>query len=123
VLVLLLPSFFALTGLRMEIGLLDGVRDWLVCALILLAATLGKVGGTTVAARLTGHRWRPALALGFLMNTRGLMQLIVLDLGLELGLITRRVFTMMVLMALVTTFLTAPAVERVLGKRWGASGS
>src|SRR5262249_25113354 len=74
VLVLLLPSFFALTGLRMELGLLDTGRDWLVCAVIVAAATLGKVGGTTVAARLTGQGWRPALALGFLMNTRGLMQ-------------------------------------------------
>lgn len=117
VLVLLLPSFFAFTGLRMQIGLLDSAQDWLVCGVIIALATLGKLGGTTLAARLTGLGWRPALALGFLMNTRGLMQLIVLDLGLELGLITPRVFAMMVLMALVTTFLATPALDLVLGKR------
>ena len=118
VVVLLLPSFFAFTGMRMEIGLLDSAREWLVCALIIVLATLGKLGGTTAAARLTGLGWRPALALGFLMNTRGLMQLIVLDLGLEMGLITRELFAMMILMALATTFLAAPALDLVLGKRW-----
>jgi Kef-type K+ transport system membrane component KefB len=123
VVVLLLPSFFAFTGLRTEIGLLDGAGDWLVCAAIVVVATLGKLGGTAVAARLTGFAWRPALALGLLMNTRGLMQLIVLDLGLELGLITPKLFTMMVVMALVTTFLTSPALDLVLGKRGFETGS
>jgi Kef-type K+ transport system membrane component KefB len=79
---------------------------------------VGKLGGTALAGRLTGLGWRPALALGFLMNTRGLMQLIVLDLGLELGLITPELFAMMVLMALVTTFLATPALGLVLGRNW-----
>jgi Kef-type K+ transport system membrane component KefB len=104
--------------MRTEIGLLDSAGDWLVCALVIALATLGKLGGTTLAARLTGIEWRPALALGFLMNTRGLMQLIVLDLGLDLGLITPKLFTTMVLMALVTTLLATPALDLVLGKRW-----
>jgi K+:H+ antiporter len=117
VLVLLLPSFFAFTGLRTEIGLLEGRADWLMCAAIVAVATAGKLGGTALAARLSGLGWRPAVALGLLMNTRGLMQLIVLDLGLELGLITPKLFTMMVIMALVTTFMTSPALDRVLGKR------
>src|SRR5262249_23606470 len=91
------PPVFALTRLLTEVGLLSGGRDWLVCGLIVLVATVGKLGGTAVAARATGIAWRPALALGFLMNTRGLMQLIVLDLGLELGVLSRELFTMMVL--------------------------
>jgi Kef-type K+ transport system membrane component KefB len=123
VVVLLLPSFFAFTGMRTEIGLLDSAGDWLVCALVIALATLGKLGGTTLAARLTGIEWRPALALGFLMNTRGLMQLIVLDLGLDLGLITPKLFTTMVLMALVTTLLATPALDLVLGKRWAETGA
>jgi Kef-type K+ transport system membrane component KefB len=116
VVVLLLPSFFAFTGLRTEVGLLTSASDWLVCALIIAVATLGKLGGTALAARFVGLTWRPALALGILMNTRGLMQLIVLDVGLELGVLTPKLFTMMVLMALVTTFLATPALDRVLSK-------
>jgi Kef-type K+ transport system membrane component KefB len=116
VLVLLLPSFFAFSGLRTEIGLLGSGGDWLACGLIVAVATLGKLGGTAAAARWSGLAWRPALALGLLMNTRGLMQLIVLNLGLDLGVITPRVFTMMVLMALVTTFAATPALDLLLGE-------
>jgi Kef-type K+ transport system membrane component KefB len=116
VVVLLLPSFFAFTGMRTEIGLLDDAGDWLLCAGIVAVATLGKLGGAALAARATGMAWRPALALGILMNTRGLMQLIVLDLGLELGVLTPELFTMLVVMALVTTFIAVPALDRVLGK-------
>lgn len=117
VLVLFLPSFFAFTGLRTEIGLLEGGRDWLLCVLIIAVATLGKFGGTLVAARLSGLDGRSAAALGVLMNTRGLMELIVLDVGLDLGVITPTVFAMLVLMALVTTFATTPLLDLVLGRR------
>ena len=106
--VLLLPAFFALTGLRTEIGLVSGWVNWLVCGAIVLAATLGKFGGTFAAARLTGQDWRTGAALGAMMNTRGLMGLIVLDIGLNLGVISPTLFAMMVLMALVTTMATTP---------------
>lgn len=106
--VLLLPLFFAFTGLRTEIGLLDGVADWLLCLGIIALATLGKLGATAVAARFTGMAWRESLQLGALMNTRGLMELIALNIGYDLGILSPRIFTMLVLMALVTTFMTGP---------------
>jgi Kef-type K+ transport system membrane component KefB len=106
--VLLLPVFFALTGLRTRVDLLSGAAMWGYCALIILVAITGKFGGTTAAARLSGLSWREAGALGVLMNTRGLMELIVLNVGLEIGVISPAVFTMMVLMALVTTLMTSP---------------
>ena len=108
VVVLLLPAFFAVTGLRTEIGLLRGAADWLLCGVIIAAATLGKWGGSYVAARLAGLDSRQSAAIGVLMNTRGLMELIVLNVGLDLGVLTPRLFAMLVLMALVTTFLTSP---------------
>jgi Kef-type K+ transport system membrane component KefB/nucleotide-binding universal stress UspA family protein len=113
VVVFLLPLFFAYSGLRTEIGLLSSLSDWLVCALVIVIACAGKFGGSTIAARLCGLRWREASALGILMNTRGLMELIVLNIGLDLGVISPRLFTMMVIMALVTTFMTTPILERV----------
>jgi Kef-type K+ transport system membrane component KefB len=106
--VLLLPLFFAFTGLRTEIGLLDGVSDWLLCLGIIALATIGKLGATAVAARFTGMGWRESLQLGALMNTRGLMELIALNIGYDLGILSPRIFTMLVLMALVTTFMTGP---------------
>ena len=106
--VLLLPVFFAFTGLRTQIGLLDSARDWLICGGIVLVATLGKLGGTTLAARAFGVPWRDAGALGILMNTRGLMELIVLNVGLDMGVLSPVLFAMLVLMALITTFLTTP---------------
>lgn len=112
--VLLLPAFFALTGLRTEIGLLSGWQNWVICVGIVGVATLGKFGGTLAAARFSGHPWRTAAALGAMMNTRGLMGLIVLDIGLGMGVISPTLFAMMVVMALVTTVATAPAL-RVLG--------
>jgi Kef-type K+ transport system membrane component KefB/nucleotide-binding universal stress UspA family protein len=111
VVVLLLPLFFAYSGLRTQIGLLSGAGDWVICGLIIVIACVGKFGGSVVAARLTGMRWREASALGVLMNTRGLMELIVLNIGLDLGVISPKLFTMMVLMALVTTFATSPLLE------------
>ncbi|XXX80491.1 cation:proton antiporter [Sorangium sp. So ce134] len=109
--VFLLPLFFAYSGLRTHIGLLNSADGWLMCGLIIVVACAGKFGGSAVAARLTGQRWREASALGILMNTRGLMELIVLNLGLDLGIISPKLFTMMVLMALVTTFMTSPLLR------------
>jgi Kef-type K+ transport system membrane component KefB/nucleotide-binding universal stress UspA family protein len=109
--VLLLPLFFAFSGLRTQIGLLSTADHWVMCGLIILLACVGKFGGSAVAARLTGMRWREAGALGILMNTRGLMELIVLNIGLDLGVISPTLFTMMVVMALVTTFMTTPLLR------------
>jgi Kef-type K+ transport system membrane component KefB len=106
--VFLLPLFFAFTGLRTELGLLDDFLSWLMCADVILVAIIGKLGGSMLAAHWTGMSWRNSFALGALLNTRGLMELIVLNLGYDLGILSARVFTMLVLMALVTTFLTGP---------------
>jgi Kef-type K+ transport system membrane component KefB len=117
---LLLPAFFALAGMRTEIGLLSGWSAWLACGLIIAVASLGKIGGASIAARAGGFTWRAAAALGVLMNTRGLMQLIVLNVGLELGVVTPTLFTMMVLMALVTTTATTPLLRLLLKDEMGA---
>lgn len=114
VVVLFLPAFFVTTGARTQIGLMSGAADLLACAAIMAAATAGKFGATVAAARFTGDGWRGSLALGALMNMRGLMELIVLNVGLELGVISPRVFTMLVLMALVTTLATSPALAVIL---------
>jgi Kef-type K+ transport system membrane component KefB len=106
--VLLLPLFFAFTGLRTQVGLLDDLSGWLLCLLIIVIATVGKLGASAVAARLSGMNWRESLQLGALMNTRGLMELIALNIGYDLGILSPRIFTMLVIMALVTTFLTGP---------------
>ena len=106
--VFLLPLFFAFTGLRTQVALLSGGSSWLVFAGILLVAVGGKLGGSMVAARVTGMRWADAFALGALMNTRGLIELIALNLGYELGILSPAIFAMMVLMALITTTMTGP---------------
>ncbi len=108
--VLLLPAFFAYTGMRTQLGLLGDWNQWLVCLVIILVATLGKFGGTVLAARYAGESWRDASILGMLMNTRGLMELIVLNIGLDLGVISPTLFAMMVIMALVTTMITSPVL-------------
>src|SRR6185437_13674657 len=92
--ILLLPAFFAFTGMRTQIGLVSGLEAWLVCGVVILVATLGKFGGTVGAARLTGIGWRDSAALGVLMNTRGLMELIVLNIGLDMGVISPTLFAM-----------------------------
>ena len=109
--ILLLPAFFAFTGMRTEIGLVAGMYEWLICGLIILVATLGKFGGTFAGARFTGTDWRTAASLGVLMNTRGLMELIVLNVGRDLNVISPTLFTMMVMMAIVTTVATTPIVD------------
>ena len=115
--VLLLPVFFAFSGLRTEIGLLRDRTDWLICLLFIAVATAGKLGGSAITARLTGMKWAESLQLGALMNTRGLMELIALNLGYELGILSQRVFSMLVLMALVTTVLTGPLLTMFGSKR------
>lgn len=121
--VLLLPLFFAFTGLRTELGLLEGAQDWLWCLAIIALASVGKLGASAVAARWTGMPWREALQLGALMNTRGLMELIALNIGYDLGILSPRIFTMLVIMALATTFMTGPLLSLFQGpSRRVASG-
>lgn len=112
--VMFLPAFFAFTGLRTEIGLVQSADDWLLCGVIVVVATVGKFGGTLLASRIVGLDWRNSAALGILMNTRGLVELIVLNIGLDLGVITPRLFTMLVIMALVTTLMTSPILSTLL---------
>ena len=119
--VLLLPAFFAFTGMRTEIGLVSGAEQWFVCGLIVLVATAGKFGGTLLSARLTGLDWRDSASLGILMNTRGLMELIVLNIGLDLKVISPTLFAMMVLMALVTTTAATPILQLLTAASPGRS--
>jgi Kef-type K+ transport system membrane component KefB len=113
VVVLFLPAFFAYTGMRTQIGLVQGATQWFICGAILAAACVGKFGGSFVAARMTGLGVRDSAALGVLMNTRGLMELIVLNLGLDLHILSPTLFTMLVIMAIVTTLATAPALQLI----------
>jgi Kef-type K+ transport system membrane component KefB len=108
--VLLLPLFFAFTGLRTEITLISGSAEWLICALIIAVAVAGKLGGSALAARSMSIPWREAAVLGILLNTRGLMELVILNVGLDIGVISRELFAMMVIMALATTLMTTPLV-------------
>ena len=108
---LLLPLFFAFTGLRTNVGLMKGPAMWFYCGLIILVATSGKLGGSTVAGWLSGMPLRESAGLGTLMNTRGLMELVILNIGLDIKVISPALFSMMVLMALFTTFMTTPVLE------------
>ena len=110
-LVLLLPLFFAVTGIRTHVGLAFASGTWALALAVIGVAVLGKIGGSAVAARVTGLPWREAWSLGALMNTRGLMGLIILNIGLELGVITPAIFAIMVLMAVITTVMTTPLLE------------
>ncbi len=110
-LILLLPLFFVFTGLRTEIGLINEPYLWEVTGFIILVAVAGKFFGSALAAKFVGQSWRDSLTIGALMNTRGLMELVVLNIGYELGVLSPKVFTMMVIMALVTTFMTGPALD------------
>jgi Kef-type K+ transport system membrane component KefB len=110
---LLLPIFFAFTGLRTQIGLLGQGHLWAVFGMIMLVAVAGKLGGSAVTARLMGQSWTDSLAIGALMNTRGLMELVVLNIGYDLGILSPEIFAMMVLMALGTTFMTGPLLDIV----------
>lgn len=112
-LILLLPLFFVFTGLRTEIGLINEPYLWKITGFIILVAVAGKFFGSALAAKFVGQSWRDSLTIGALMNTRGLMELVVLNIGYELGVLSPKVFTMMVIMALVTTFMTGPALDLI----------
>jgi Kef-type K+ transport system membrane component KefB len=111
--VMLLPLFFVFTGLRTQIGLLDDPYLWKVCGLIIAVAVVGKFVGSALTARFVGQNWRDSLTIGALMNTRGLMELIVLNIGYDLGVLSTEIFSMMVIMALATTFMTGPALDLI----------
>ena len=115
--IVFLPLFFAVTGLLTNIGLLQTPALWLCCALVLLVAIAGKLGGATLSAVATGFSWCEAAAIGVLMNTRGLMEMVVLNIGLEIGVISRSLFTMCVIMALITTAMTTPLLDRIVWTR------
>jgi Kef-type K+ transport system membrane component KefB len=113
VVVVLLPLFFVVTGLRMHVGALDRLELWLWTLVLIGIAIAGKLGGALLAARYGGFRWRESAALATLLNTRGLTELIVINIGLSLGVLSADLFTMLVIMALVTTFMTAPLLRLV----------
>jgi Kef-type K+ transport system membrane component KefB len=100
--------------MRTRIDLVTDAHQWLVCGLIVVVSTMAKIGATMLAARLTGLGWRPAAAIGTLMNTRGLMEIIVLNIGLELRIISPTLFAMMVMMAILTTMATSPILRRLV---------
>jgi len=112
-LALLLPLFFAYSGLRTQLELLNTTHAWIICGAITGIAVLGKFGGSMLTAKFVGETWKDSLILGALINTRGLMELIVLNIGFELGVLNAELFTMMVVMALVTTFMTGPALDLI----------
>jgi Kef-type K+ transport system membrane component KefB len=117
IVLMLLPLFFACTGLRTSISLVKGPEMWMYCVLIILVATAGKLGGSTIAGWISGMPLREALGLGALINTRGMMELVILNIGLEIKVISPALFSMMVMMALVTTFMTTPLLEWVYLKK------
>ncbi|MCW5907621.1 MAG: cation:proton antiporter [Chitinophagales bacterium] len=110
---LMLPLFFAFTGLRTQIGILNDSHLWVLCAGVIVIAVTGKFAGSAIAARLVGQSWKDSLTIGALMNTRGLMELIVLNIGYDLGILTTEIFTILVLMALITTLMTGPALNLI----------
>lgn len=119
-LVFFLPLFFAFTGLRTEIGLINSPDLWMVCLLLIAVAIAGKLGGCAIASRLVGESWKDSLTIGTLMNTRGLMELVALNIGYEMGVLPPSIFVILVIMALVTTFMTTPLlhlVEHVFARR------
>ena len=119
-LVFFLPLFFAFTGLRTEIGLINSPQLWWLCLFLIAVAVAGKLGGCAIAARLVGESWKDSLKIGTLMNTRGLMELVALNIGYEMGVLPPSIFVILVIMALVTTFMTTPLlhfVDKVFARR------
>ena len=112
--VFFLPIFFTYTGLRTDVGTMTGGALWVMCGLVLLVAFVGKFGGCWLAARLNGLPTREASIIGVMMNTRALMELIVINIGFELGVIPKSVFFMLVVMAVASTYITAPALRRLI---------
>ncbi|MDR0757415.1 MAG: cation:proton antiporter [Tannerella sp.] len=110
-LALFLPLFFASTGLRTEIGLLNTTGMWQLCGLFIVVAIVGKFGSTVISARVVKENWKNSLLLGGLMNTRGLMELVVLTIGYDMHILPPPIFVMLVLMTLVTTFMTTPLLS------------
>ena len=115
--ILLLPVFFAYTGLRTNIELLHERQLWILFVVILLVAVAGKFGGSALTAKLMGHSWSDSLSLGALMNTRGLVELVALNIGYDLGILSPQIFTVMVLMALATTMMTGPILDALAGSK------
>jgi Kef-type K+ transport system membrane component KefB len=111
--ILLLPLFFVFTGLRTQIGLINDIHLWKITGVIIIVAVAGKFLGSALASKFVGHNWKDSLSIGALMNTRGLMELVVLNIGYDLGVLSTEIFTMMVIMALVTTFMTGPALDLI----------
>lgn len=112
-LALFLPLFFVSTGLRTEIGLLNRPELWWLCLIFIVVAIAGKFGGAMFSAKFVGESWKDSLYIGALMNTRGLMELVVLTIGYEMGILTPSIFVILVLMTLVTTFMTTPLVSLI----------
>ncbi|NTW25491.1 MAG: cation/H(+) antiporter [Lentimicrobium sp.] len=112
-LVLLLPLFFVYTGLRTQIGLLNEPSLWITGLIVIAVAVIGKFAGSALAARFTGQSWKDSLLIGALMNTRGLIELVALNIGYDIGVLSPEIFTILVLMALVTTFMTGPAMSLI----------
>jgi len=110
---LLLPLFFAFSGLRTSVQLISSADLWAQTLLILAVAVVGKGVGSAVAARVMGTSWADAWLIGILLNTRGLVELVVLNIGLDLGILSPVLFSMMVLMALATTLATSPLVSLI----------
>jgi Kef-type K+ transport system membrane component KefB len=114
--ILFLPLFFVYSGLHTQIGLISAPLLWLICLLVLVIACLGKILGSMLPVRWMGESWKESLTLGILMNTRGLVELIVLNIGLDLGVLSPTLFAMLVIMALVTTMMASPLIP-LLGYR------
>jgi len=112
-LVVLLPLFFVFTGLRTNIGLINDTSTWSICCIIILVAIVGKFGGSFIASRFSGQSWKDSFIIGTLMNTRGLMELIVLNIGYELQILSTGIFTILVIMTLFTTFMTGPVLSMI----------
>jgi Kef-type K+ transport system membrane component KefB len=111
--IVLMPAFFVCSGMRTEFGLIDGLEGWLICVAVIAVATAGKLIGTIVPARLSNLGWNDSVSLGILMNTRGLMEIVIANIGLECGIIPPQMFAVLVIMALVTTFATGPLLNLV----------
>lgn len=112
-LILFLPLFFVFTGLRTQIGLLNDISLWEITGVVILVSVVGKFFGSALAAKFVGQNWKESLSIGALMNTRGLMELVVLNIGYDLGVLTPEVFAMFVIMALFTTFMTGPSLDLI----------
>lgn len=119
--VVLLPLFFVYTGLRTQISLLNTWNEWVICLMLIVLATAGKMAGSALAARWSGMTWRDSWSLGALMNTRGLMELSALNIGYDLGILTPTLFAMLVVMAIVTTVMTSPLISFLLPEAARAS--